>query len=142
MEIALRVDPRKVAAEKKAAGEPRAVEAGLSEVCAKLIAQLQDIDCKSLIVCTSEWVQRQVDARALATRAGLLVSEQDYRTVFPQSLFAKPVLCSQDFLCSISKYMSKVNGSLSNMCVFPSFMDCDFAFPKILIKVCNCTCIC
>lgn len=45
--------------------------------------------------------------QAAATAAGLTVTELDHAVVYPSALFAKPVLCVQDYVLSLRAYCSK-----------------------------------
>lgn len=61
--------------------------------------------------------------------------ERDFSAMYPSSLFTKPVLCVQDFVQSINTYANKVDDLCSPLSVFPAFMDRDFMYPALLIKV-------
>ena len=74
-------------------------------------------------------------SQSLAINAGLSAVERDFSVMYPSSLFTKPILCVQDFVQSIHTYSSKVDDLCSPLTVFPAFMDRDFLYPALLIKV-------
>lgn len=61
--------------------------------------------------------------------------ERDFSVMYPSSLFTKPILGVQDFIQSIHTYSSKVDEVCSPLSVFPAFMERDFMYPALLIKV-------
>lgn len=73
--------------------------------------------------------------QSLAINAGLSAVERDFSVMYPSSLFTKPILCVQDFVQSINTYANKVDDLCSPLSVFPAFMDRDFMYPALLIKV-------
>lgn len=61
--------------------------------------------------------------------------ERDFSVMYPSSLFTKPILGVQDFVQSIHTYSNKVDEVCSPLTVFPAFMDRDFMYPALLLKV-------
>jgi hypothetical protein len=50
--------------------------------------------------------------QTVVSEAGLSATEVDFAVAFPTALFAKPVLCVQDYVTSISAYMTKGSSRL------------------------------
>ena len=100
----------------------------------------------------------------MAINAGLSATEKDFALMYPSSLFTKPLLCVQDYVQSINVYSGRgnytpvdalyalhlltspklsafhflvdlVEEDCAALSVFPAFMDRDFMYPALLLKV-------
>lgn len=49
-------------------------------------------------------IHRTLSTQGLASSSGLSVSEKPFSTMYPSSLFSKPLFATQDYIHSISMY--------------------------------------
>jgi len=71
----------------------------------------------------------------IAWLAGINAYEISLSILYPETLLTKPLLCLQSHILDIAQYITTCHNNDSHIVVYPAFLDRDFAYPFILIKV-------
>lgn len=101
---------------------------------ANQIALVQEAGFQTVILVTSPWLKHIANPQAIAFSFGLQCSERPAGLLFPAIHFAKPLICSQEFIRSVASSIAKSLQQSNSMCVLPAFIDSEFMMPGLLLK--------
>jgi hypothetical protein len=121
--------------------------------CTSVLKDCQLAGFATVHLASSKWTALVADPFRVAGLLGIHAIDGKLENIFPHQLFSKPIINTQNyvvlmnkmiqngkisigismFLCNYCSFIVELSGSM--FCTLPVFMDRDFAFPSVILKV-------
>eukprot|EP01038_Epipyxis_sp_PR26KG_P008804 gene8804-11887_t len=82
-------------------------ESSCKIMCENIINQIHLAGFASIVLSATKWVNEIADPFSIAMKYGISAVVHDLSTMFPSSLFLKPLLTTQDYISSICNYSKR-----------------------------------
>jgi hypothetical protein len=115
--------------------DPDDVLSSAYDACENLLTQLLSVGFRTVTLITNEWVHEHVDPSSIAMRLGLHVQSKNLNDIMPASLFLKPMVDMRVYVENILAYLIQAHQTSADMSLVPIFVDSDFFYPMLLLKV-------